>query len=331
MRTWTRALITSTAASVIVVGCMNNDLSQDEEDAAKSRIACEALTSEPEEIEACADVAPDGDVALVSRQGEPANKCGTKHPSLTEREAIDLEVTERMSVAGGSSAVTGATINVDFHVINKGTGVANGDVTSQMISDQITVLNQAFSNWGYSFNLVATTRTTNATWYDGCDQDSIEAQMKGALRQGSADDLNVYSCSPGGGLLGWATFPSSYNSNPKNDGVVLLDGSLPGGYAEPYNLGDTGTHEVGHWMGLYHTFQGGCAKSGDYVSDTPAERSPAYGCPIGRDSCTAGKNGAGIDPIHNFMDYTDDHCMDHFTAGQDARMDSMFTTYRFGK
>ncbi|MBA3817917.1 MAG: zinc metalloprotease [Deltaproteobacteria bacterium] len=316
-----------------MVGCaLNEGLTEHEETAALERLTCEALTAEPEELDECSTLAPDGDVAeLVSRVGENAglHRCATLHLPIVERERIDAEVATRMaSVAGGSAAVTGAAIDVYVHVITNGAG--GGGATSTMINNQINVLNAAYASTGYSFRVVATSTTANDSWYT-CSGGACETQMKTTLRRGSADDLNMYLNNMGGGLLGWATFPSSYASNPQDDGVVVLTASLPGGNAVPYNLGDTATHEVGHWLGLYHTFQGGCARQasgGDGVSDTPAEKSPAYGCPVGRDSC---RNLAGADPITNFMDYTDDACMDRFTAGQDARMDQMFTTYRFGK
>jgi Pregnancy-associated plasma protein-A len=244
---------------------------------------------------------------------------------------IDREVEKwlaQRAAEGQEPNVIGGAINVYFHVINRGTGIANGDVPLSQIQSQIDVLNQAYAFTGWSFNLVSVDRTTNSSWYTMGYGSAAEAQAKSALRQGTADDLNIYSANLGGGLLGWATFPSSYNSDPLDDGVVVLYSSLPGGSAAPYNLGDTATHEVGHWMGLYHTFQGGCNNSGDQVADTPAERSAAYGCPTGRDSC---RNRAGLDPITNFMDYTDDACMNRFSAGQDTRMDSLFTTYRFGR
>lgn len=247
------------------------------------------------------------------------------HPSEAELDAMERDFASRRTMLNAPD-VNGGVINVYFHVIRRGTGVSNGDVTTAMINNQMTVLNNAFASWGWTFNLVTTTRTTNTTWYNGC-YGSSETAMKNALRQGTADDLNIYTCNPSGGILGYATFPSSYTGAPKKDGVVLLYSSLPGGTAAPYNLGDTGTHEVGHWMGLYHTFQGGCGSQGDLVSDTPRERSPAFGCPTGRNTCSQ----SGLDPITNFMDYTDDSCMFQFSAGQDARMDAQFTTYRYNR
>lgn len=257
--------------------------------------------------------------------------CATEELSQARMDAIDQEIKDhyaKMKPGSGPVNVTSGTIPVYWHVIKHSNGT--GAITTQQINDQISVLNAAYSPWGWSFNLVSVDTTVNDAWSTMTPGSAAETQAKTALRVGSADDLNIYSANIGQGLLGWATFPSSYASKPKDDGLVILYSSVPGGSAAPYNLGDTATHEIGHWMGLYHTFQGGCTATNDSVSDTPAEKSAAFGCPTNRNTCTTSKY-PGNDPIYNFMDYTDDSCMNTFTAGQDTRMDSMFTTYRYNK
>lgn len=269
-------------------------------------------------------------------------RCLTRHPGEEEAEELDFAFREEFRKEHGgrefkgdaqslmaAAAVTGGVIPVYVHVIRKGTGITNGDVPDTQIAEQIRILNAAYASTGWSFAHAATDRTTNATWYTAGPGTAAETQMKTALRQGTAMTLNLYTNNMAGGLLGWATFPSSYATKPKMDGVVVLFSSLPGGTAAPYNLGDTATHEIGHWMGLYHTFQGACnTRKGDYVLDTPAEKAANYNCPAGTDSCP---RLDGTDPIYNFMDYTDDACMYEFTTGQTARMNAQYSAYRYGK
>lgn len=221
----------------------------------------------------------------------------------------------------------GQRVDVYWHVIRTGPYLAQGDVPESQIKAQIRVLNESFDR-KFWFVLASIDRTTNATWYSAVGN-SAATQMKNALHQGTAEDLNVYSNNLGQGLLEDATFPSDYASYPPRDGIILLYSTVPGGTAAPYNLGHTLVHATGHWLGLYHTFQGGCEGSGDGVGDTPKERSPAFGCPVGRDTCQ-GSNAPGLDPIRNFMDFTDDACNDHFTAGQFTRMREKWDLYRAG-
>jgi hypothetical protein len=259
-----------------------------------------------------------------------SKRCMTTMPTLAERESIDRSLQSFLAARAAkgvslNSAPGSITVPVYFHVINIGNTLAQGNVPESQLNDQIAVLNAAYAGTPFVYTIAGIDRTNNADWYVMSPGSSAEKQAKKALRKGGAESLNLYTANPGGGLLGWATFPSSYASQPKNDGVVVLYTSLPGGSAVPYDEGDTATHEIGHWQGLYHTFQGSCTAQNDSVSDTPAERTAAYGCPVNRDSCP-GK--AGLDPTTNFMDYVDDSCMFEFTPDQTTRMDQMHQQYR---
>ncbi|MFC4053890.1 zinc metalloprotease [Actinomadura syzygii] len=216
-------------------------------------------------------------------------------------------------------------IPVYFHVLHDG---SSGNVSAEAIGSQLDTMNASYggqnggANTRVSFTLRAVTRTDNADWFN--DPERYERTYKPRLRQGGKSTLNLYSARIGGDLLGWSTFPWKYSAEPKMDGVTIHYGSMPGGSIENFNKGFSATHEVGHWLGLYHTFQDGCGGQGDRVADTPAERDPTNGCPAGKDTCPS----SGEDPIHNYMDYSYDTCMTSFTGGQGGRIHNVWTAYR---
>ena len=248
-------------------------------------------------------------------------RCGVE--DLSAEEVNNLRTAFEQWLAEGNRVLTSnVTIPVAFHIIRYDNGDA--DVTDQQILNQLQVLNTSYSNTNFSFSLHSIQKVNNTSWTTHTMNSPQEAIMKQSLAINPASVLNFYTCALSGGLLGYARFPWNYPENSYMHGVVVLFSSLPGGSAYPYHLGDTGVHEVGHFLGAFHTFQLGCNPPGDEVDDTPYEQSAAYGCPEGRNTCSQ----PGNDPIHNFMDYTEDDCMDHFTAGQAVRMDQQMSLYR---
>jgi len=242
--------------------------------------------------------------------------CGTAAPS-------QAELDQMQGILGGganppAAACTG-TIVVAFHVIHSG---PTGLLAQPEIDAQIQELNANFAPRGYAFTLGQVDYTDNPAWFN-LQNGADEIAMKSALALYPAQTLNLYTCIPYG-YLGFAYYPSSFPENSFEHGVFIDYRTLPGGSFVPYDLGRTATHEVGHYLGLLHTFEGGCGGSGDLVADTPDELTPTSGCPVGKDTCPT----PGLDPIHNYMDYSDDACYSEFTVGQGTLMCQILTVYR---
>jgi PKD repeat protein len=160
--------------------------------------------------------------------------------------------------------------------------------------------------------------------------DNQETQLKALIQWNPRMYLNMWVPEDIVGLLGYATFPSSLNFSPQLDGVVINGGFFGRGFGTPpssFALGRTTTHEVGHWLGLFHTFQGGCAGTtatncttgGDGICDTPPSANSNFGCPGSQNTCTETPTDLP-DQTTNYMDYGDDPCLNLFTQGQQARM-----------
>jgi len=274
-------------------------------------------------------------VVHIIHNGVPVNdKCGIYGENISYAQAfsqvqvLNNDYRRLMGTPGGTNS-TGLSVDseINFCLAQQD---PSGNPTDGIVRHQITPTVNAF------------TPGDPGDWETFADADA----MKAATIWDPTKYMNMWSIRVGGDtlanggmsdLLGYAQFPAAGTSGladlagstvANTDGVVAGhtvfgdisadDGSFT--MNPTYDLGRTMTHEVGHWLGLYHTFQGGCAGGGDLCADTPAIAAPNYTC-VAADSC----GGGGADMIQNYMDYTNDACMDAFTADQKTRMQAVMS------
>jgi hypothetical protein len=188
-----------------------------------------------------------------------------------------------------------------------------------MVSQQMTLLQTTYARYNIIFNHKSTKYVLNRDWANNAD----EYDMKQFLRSGDYSTLNLYYVqsvqADNDRSIGKCTMPAPGVSPGEDqfvmDGCVVLVQTIPGGDRAGVNLGMTTIHEAGHWFGLQHTFFTGCEKSDSYIMDTKPEAYPSVGCPSGRNTCPD-PNDPRPDPVHNYMDWSDDHCMTEFSPGQ---------------
>jgi hypothetical protein len=234
-------------------------------------------------------------------------------------------------------------IPVVVHVIQKTDGT--GFISSALVQSQIDILNEDFlalpgtngapgTDVQIQFHLAtvdpsgnATTGITyssNNTWYN--DSGSYWT----SLNWDPTRYLNIYTNSAAG-FLGYVPYLPQYGTpGAADDRVVCLWSAFGRNapYGPPYDQGRTATHEVGHYLGLYHPFDNGCGSAtscyttGDLICDTNPEQNPVFGCPGSSSSCGFGA------PYHNYMDYSDDLCMWEFTNEQSRRIRCTLENYR---
>ncbi len=227
---------------------------------------------------------------------------------------------------------------IGINFINVMGNDSNGKIDEKTFRDQILVLNECFKYSRIHFVLNRIVESVNEIWFnwDPIHRSNDERDMKNRLGAHHEEGLNFYtvnsySLDDESMIIGKATFPRDYyrSDNPQQDGIVVAYNTLPG--LNDLFKGKNAVHEVGHWMGLYHTFQGGCNQYGDLVPDTVAHKRWNTGSADRITDPNNACNPSEKPPIRNYMNYTDDSVRNEFTEQQIRRMRYQLLSYRTGQ
>ncbi|KAJ1329643.1 Pregnancy-associated plasma protein-A [Microdochium nivale] len=252
---------------------------------------------------------------------------------VSEAKAVataEAEQVDTMATLSGPSNLSIITVDTYFHVVAAGKDISDGWVPATAPKLQLAAMNAAYAPWGIVFRLKGVDWTVNQAWADDLDTDA----MKASLRKGNYAALNIYfqRTIMGGTASGFCYFPMAgppakgsqwYNADGCQVQSLTMPGAAPPGWWPMQGL--IAVHEVGHWFGLFHTFQGySCEGTGDTIADTPTTLGPSTDCSR-KNTCPTRK---GVDMVNNYMDYSGEGCWSAFTTGQGKRMRSNWKVYR---
>lgn len=295
-------------------------------------LSAQVKTPEPPAQRSCA--AHDKHIQMMGTDAAYAKH----HADIEQQTAAFVQARQEARANGAQMQPVVVTIPVVFHVVyaNEQENIPDARLLEQLqiLNDDFRRMNADQDNiWPQAadtdIEFCLATRAPNGAPSDGIlrvpttvngfgTSDNVKFTNAGGSDAWPADEyMNFWVCNLGGGLLGYAQFPGG---NPATDGIVCgyQFTGLNGPGAGAYNLGRTATHEVGHWLNLRHIWGDGGCGADDFVADTPESDGANYGCALGHVSCST------EDMVQNYMDYSDDACMNVFSQGQADRMQALF-------